>query len=183
MCACVSLQLVGYYRQGNRLPPSPLCPPEVADIIKKCWEYQAADRPSFSDLSTEIICAMLNIGIWYFCTTYVCVLFYSRSCSVLFVKYYQCLIPVLRVEPIPNLHAHWWSGGVRTNMRLVGRRRFSFLVKLLVVAVLFLFGLTYLLGSRKLQEEEWNVEVSYQPCLSRSGHGLWFYKYGTFYSN
>lgn len=62
MCTCVVfLQLVAFYRQGNRLPPSPLCPPEVLDIIKKCWEYQAADRPSFSDLSTEILRARLNI--------------------------------------------------------------------------------------------------------------------------
>ena len=112
MCTCVYLQLVAYYRQGNRLPPSPLCPPEVSDIIKKCWEYQAADRPSFSDLSTEIICAMLNIGIWYFCTTlclYI-ILLTQLFCSFCTrIKHYQCLIPVLRVEPIPNLHAYWWK--------------------------------------------------------------------------
>jgi len=53
--------LVRYYLSGERLPRKPVCPTEVYEIILGCWAYNPAERPTFSDLSTQINLARLSI--------------------------------------------------------------------------------------------------------------------------
>ena len=34
-------------------PPAD-CPPLVYDVMKKCWEYESSDRPTFTELLDEM---------------------------------------------------------------------------------------------------------------------------------
>jgi len=42
--------------QGNRprLPPAPVCPKEIADLITVCWAAKPDDRPQFSKVTASL---------------------------------------------------------------------------------------------------------------------------------
>lgn len=44
-----------YVLRGNRLNLPPKSPPPLANLIKKCWHFYPEDRPSFKDISFNII--------------------------------------------------------------------------------------------------------------------------------
>ncbi|XP_072025120.1 hepatocyte growth factor receptor-like [Amphiura filiformis] len=43
-----------YITQGNRLPCPTECPSEIYKIMKRCWEHNAKERPSFREIAVAI---------------------------------------------------------------------------------------------------------------------------------
>jgi hypothetical protein len=46
--------ILSYLKQGQRMSSPPLCPPEVAVLMKQCWSLSPTQRPVFADIKARL---------------------------------------------------------------------------------------------------------------------------------